>query len=273
MYSAAKKLNKKVSRDDVKNWLKNDFVYTLHYPARRNWVRNRIIVSKPHEQAQMDLCDMTGLKNDNSGINYLLTFIDTFSKFAIVKPLYTKNQKEVSQALDRILKSYYVERLQSDRGKEFVNSMVKEVAEKNGTYLFFTHNQDIKCAIEERFNRTLKAKMYKYFTMNGTRRYINVSPSFVKSYNNSIHRSIRMAPSSVRMSDTPITFRRLYPGFKNESSLRSHISKQDISEAKFKIGSFVRIKYYLPPLEHRFLPNYSDRIYRVVNTMGNLLFV
>lgn len=265
LYKEAKRINKKISHDEVKNFLKGNFVYTLHYPARRYWLRNRVIVSKPHEQAQMDLCDMTSLKNYNSGVNYLLTFIDCFSKFSIVKTLYTKSQQEVSSALDEILRNYYVEKLQSDRGKEFINSMVRKVAEKNGTYLFFTHNQDIKCSIVERFNRSLKSRMFKYFTMNGTRRYVDVLQKLVDAYNNSIHRSIRMAPSRVKMSDTSAIFKRLFPGFKNEHDLRSYIAQQDISKTKFKIGSLVRIKYYLNVMEHRFLPNYSDQIYRVTS--------
>ena len=40
-------------------------------------------------------------------------------------------------------------------------------------------NKDIKAAVVERFNRTLKGKMYRYFTAKHTRRYVDVLPEFL----------------------------------------------------------------------------------------------
>ncbi|XP_054163275.1 uncharacterized protein LOC128961092 [Oppia nitens] len=45
----------------------------------------------------------------------------------------------------------------------------------------------------ERFNRTLKSRMFKYFTANGTRRYVDVLQKLVNAYNTSYHRSIDVA--------------------------------------------------------------------------------
>jgi hypothetical protein len=45
---------------------------------------------------------------------------------------------------------------------------------RQGVRFHTTHNPDINDAIVERFNRTLKTKMYKYFTKNNTYRYLDV---------------------------------------------------------------------------------------------------
>ena len=40
---------------------------------------------------------------------------------------------------------------------------------------FYTsENEDLKAAVVERFNRTLKTKMFRYFTHANTRRYLDV---------------------------------------------------------------------------------------------------
>ncbi|GFW01825.1 uncharacterized transposon-derived protein F54H12.3 [Trichonephila clavipes] len=61
---------------------------------------------------------------------------------------------------------------------------------------FFTTNNKVNSSIVERFNRTLKTKMWKYFTEMNTKCYIDVLGKLVYSYNHTWHRSIRMEPSS-----------------------------------------------------------------------------
>ena len=52
----------------------------------------------------------------------------------------------------------------------------------------------MKCAIVERFNRTLKQRMFKYFTANNTVKYADVLQKFVNAYNARKHRTIGIAP-------------------------------------------------------------------------------
>ena len=46
----------------------------------------------------------------------------------------------------------------------------------------------------ERFNRTIKETMSKYFSANNTRKYIDVLDLLVEQYNNTIHSSSKMTP-------------------------------------------------------------------------------
>ncbi|GFY62223.1 uncharacterized transposon-derived protein F54H12.3 [Trichonephila inaurata madagascariensis] len=62
---------------------------------------------------------------------------------------------------------------------------------------FFTTNNKANASIVERFNHTLKTKMWKYFTEMNTKCYIDVVGKLVYSYNHTWYRSIRMEPSSV----------------------------------------------------------------------------
>ena len=68
---------------------------------------------------------------------------------------------------------------------------------RRGIKFYTSENEDLKAAVVERFNRTLKTKMFRYFTHVNTRRYLDVLDDLLHSYNNTHHRSIGMAPSEV----------------------------------------------------------------------------
>ena len=91
--------------------------------------------------------------------------------------------------------------IQSDTGTEFVNATVQQYLKRQGVDFHTAHNPDIKWAVIERFNRTLKTKMYKFFTKNNTYRYFDVINNLLASYNNSVHSAIAMPPSKVSPSN------------------------------------------------------------------------
>ena len=80
-----------------------------------------------------------------------------------------------------------------------------------GIHFYTSENEDLKASVVERFNRTLKTKMYRYFTHANTRRYVDVLDDIVHSYNNTYHRSIGMAPVEVGPYNEDEVRARLYP--------------------------------------------------------------
>ena len=56
----------------------------------------------------------------------------------------------------------------TDKGREFYNKYVQTLVE-----LYSTENEEKSCVIE-RFNRTIKEKMFKYFPANNTRKFADV---------------------------------------------------------------------------------------------------
>ena len=55
--------------------------------------------------------------------------------------------------------------------------------------MYSTHNRD-KLIVPERFIRTLKVKIYKIMTSNGSKSYLRFSNKSVDEYNNTYHCSI-----------------------------------------------------------------------------------
>ena len=117
----------------------------------------------------------------------------------------------------------------SDKGTEFTNRLFQKYLKENNIRFFTIQNAETKASIIERFNRTLKTKMWKYFTAHNMLKYIGIL-QLVKSYNHSRHRSIGMRPVDVNEDNKGTVWQNLYG---NEST-RS-------TKYKFNISDQVRI--------------------------------
>jgi transposase InsO family protein len=140
------------------------------------------------------------LSKYNDKYEYLLIVIDIFSHYARSVPLKDMNVKSIAAALTTLFDNRKPITIQSDKGTRFVNATVQQYLKRKGVDFHTTYKPYIKGAVIERFNRTLKTKMYKYFTKNNTYRYLDVINSLLASYNNSVHSLIAMAPSKVSPS-------------------------------------------------------------------------
>ena len=122
----------------------------------------------------------------------------------------TKTVREVSDAFERILSEQRCSMVQSDKGTEFLNSTFQSTLRRYGIKFYTSENEDLKASVVERFNRTLKQKMYRYFTAKRTRRYVDVLLDFAH-YSNTYHRPIGVAPSEVTTDNEDQARTRLYP--------------------------------------------------------------
>jgi hypothetical protein len=102
-------------------------------------------------------------------------------------------------------------KIQFDDGKEFYNRFLKELLEKNNIEWFSTYS-DKKAAVVERFNRTQKEKMYRYFTAKETNKWFDILGDLVKGYNNSFHSSIGMTLLMLEKKITQKLFGTIFTG-------------------------------------------------------------
>ena len=65
----------------------------------------------------------------------------------------------------------------------------------NHIKLFFVIGDSHKLGIINRFHRTLKEKILKYFISSGTTRWIDVIDKIIKNYNNTENRTIKCTPT------------------------------------------------------------------------------
>jgi transposase InsO family protein len=184
-------------KKETDEFLKKQRTYTLHKPVRKRYETRPYKTAGIDQQWQADLVEMIPYARENGGYRYLLTVIDLFSRYAWAAPIKDKTGKQVKRAFEDIFtQGRKPQRLQTDEGKEFDNRHVQHLLNVENIK-FFTVKSQFKAAVVERFNRTLKAKMWRYFTHAGNYKWLDVLPSLMQAYNKSVHRSIGMAPERV----------------------------------------------------------------------------
>ena len=164
----------KATKKQVVDWLANQNPYTLHKPTRRRFSRRKAFVRYIDYLWQADLVDMTHLADYNDGYRYFLTIVDVFSKFTWVVALKKKDAKTVTEAFLSIINDCKPIKLQTDKGKEFINAFFQDKLRERGIQCYVSQNEDIKASVVGSFNCNLKTKMWTFFTYRNTYRYVDV---------------------------------------------------------------------------------------------------
>lgn len=261
VYREAKKKNPRVTLTQVENFLRNQETYTLHKPVRRKFPRNKVIPLGLDTDWQADLADMYSLAKYNNGNKYLLTCVDVFSKFAWAVPLKNKKPETVSKAFTSILRKSKRKpwRLMTDKGKEFVGQPFQQLMKKYGINHFTANNPDIKAPNVERYNRTLKSRLWKYFSNKKTFRYLEILQPVVDAINHSVSRTTGYAPVDIDS--------------KNENKVweETYAPKRIILPSfHFKVGDRVRMSKEKKHFEKGYLPNYTKEIFVVTDRIPRL---
>ncbi|KAF8355659.1 hypothetical protein PRIPAC_97282 [Pristionchus pacificus] len=138
-----------------------------------------------------------------------------------------------------------------DRGKEFVNSSVKDYLSSQNINLIHP-NSDIKCSVVERFNRTWETRLFKYLTANGTKKWIDVAGKLTTAINNSYHRMIKCTPQQV------------FDGEKKPAEISPTPSKKP----KFKIGEMVRMSHQNKAFRRGYKSGWTDEVFHIVQALA-----
>lgn len=259
-----KEMHGKLTREQIKTWLRAQETYTLHKPMRKRFPRNRYVVSNMNHLWQVDLSDLRSLSQYNDDYKYILCVIDIFSKIAFVRALKNKNVNSIINAFQNIFLEYgnKPKHIQSDKGSEFIAKRVQHFFRDNNINFYTTNNPDIKASIVERFQRTMKSKMWRYFTHNNTYRYIDILNDLIYSYNHSRHSSIKMCPSEVNSNNIMTVWRNLYDKKPKMISMKQIIN----------VGDYVRISKTKHTFEKGYETNWSDEIFIISSIVKRVPF-
>ena len=119
-------------------------------------------------------------------------------------------------------------------------------------HFFTTYNEETKASIVERFNKTLKTKMWKYFTHRETLTYVDVLSEMVASYNHTVHRTIGIPPAEVTWANQITVSKKLYG------------RKGPTKSCKFSTGDIVRLSKAKRTFKKEYLPNWTEELFTVV---------
>ena len=256
---SANKLKKKLKKEnlkDIKYFIEKQESYQLHKDVKQKF--KQILSRGVNENWQMDLMDMSkvGKISGNKGHNWLLNVVDVYSRHAWSVPIKRKSANLVNVALLEIISNVgkFPTNINHDDGNEFKGD-VKRTLIKENVKQWISEKDDInKNAIVERFNRTLRGLLKRYWTMTGKHNFINVIDDLIYNYNHTTHGAFKdlYTPQEVYDGKHFNIFRRL-----------------EDNEKEIKEGDLVRLMIKKGVFSKSDDPKWSKEIYEVVERVKN----
>jgi hypothetical protein len=246
-----------VKLSTIKKFLATQPTYTLQHPLRKRFDTRSVRSSAINQIWGGDLMSMQNLTKHNRGYNYIMIFVDVLSKFMYTRPLKTKTPKEVGKAFLNIINvsGKSPGTLWCDKGTEFTGSPFKTLLSQTNIGMYHT-GLHIKVSPVERVIRTLRNRIYRFFTANNTSCWVDSLEDITTGYNASSHRSIGMAPRKVNKLNIKTVLNRMYPPKTN---------KKWKKKQKFRVGDTVRVGGLKSVLSKEAYQSYSTEVFKITN--------
>ena len=258
----------KITTKQIKQFLENNFAYSLNRPVKKVKKRPKVIVAGLDDQFDADLADMKDAvySDANKKVKYLLVVIDIFSRFLWIKPLRDKEAKTVVKAFSEIFASSKRKprRIRTDRGKEFTSEVTKNFFEREKIHQMFTSNE-VQANYAERVIKTVKSKIFRYMTSRNTFKYLEMLPKFVESYNNTWHHGIRAKPVDVNEKNEKRLWWQMYWPEENVKEKKIHQKRKSKRKInfKFEIGDQVRISVTRKAFDREYDQRWTGEVFIV----------
>lgn len=256
----AQKQNPKINNNDVQKFLEKNRTYSLFKERRLNFDRSKIIPAGFLTDLHVDLGDFQSLSKNNDGYNYLLVSVDVLSRRVFTVPVKSKRNQDMVNAFEKIFEEmpYLPQQIFSDRGMEFESKEMKKYFKEKGILKFKGNVGGVKAAFAERMIRTIKSKLYRYFSEKNTTRWIDVTDDVTKAINESVCRSTGLKPIDINEKNAGELWEKLYGNY-----IKNNILGYTIKKEKFKEGDSVRIARGKHIFEKGYYPNFSDEIFKI----------
>lgn len=259
----------------VKAYLAGHRLYTTYKPwpkRRKATLYNPIYTHYSHYLYEADILYLDARlfpPEANEDCKYILCCICTFSKFAYTYALKRISAKTVLACLEewwrsvkRLLRPTRSVKIRTDHGVEFTNHLVQDFFAATPRLRHYFSNTKRKCAIVERFNRTLQDRLVKVAGLRQTQRIVRHLNAITDTYNNTKTRVLGWR--------TPEYARR----FENEEEIRgvharryAQIKKR---KASLAVGDIVRVAKTKTKMSRSYHTKYSSQLFKVTQRFLNL---
>jgi len=260
-----KRLLTQLNMARIRLFLTRQSSYTVHRRmSKRAFPRRRIRLTARAIRADADLVELGDLAPWNSGYRFILVVIDAFTKYVWATPTKSKHMKNIAKALSDIFDSsgQPPQVLYTDAGTEFTGAAVQTVLKDNHVTHRICGGEAYHCPFVERVNRTLKEKMFQAMTAMHTRRWIDLLPRVVSTYNKTIHSTIGMRPGEATDDKTLTIWENTY---KKERQGKQHRSPK----YAYKVGDYVRILKEQTAFSRGFLPRFTWEIFQIAKQLND----
>lgn len=211
----------------IRDFLRQNNTSSLFRQVRHKYPRRRIRAFYPY---QIMMSDTINYRNyggpQNENYKYIMVLVDVFSKKAWAEPMKRMKDIDATIAMEKMIQNIpdFPKSIITDLGTEYYNSKMENLFRKMGIRHYSIRGKHKAC-VAERFIKTIKGRLERYFWQKQTHKWIDVLPHFLENYNNTYHRSIKMAPNSVTDANRNQVFQNLYP--KIEDNRPARLTKGD----------------------------------------------
>ena len=252
LYQRMKSEGLDVTMKQVKEFLKTFEISQITKRVRKKKGKQRgLITYKPKDYYQIDI-----LIYDNKafkGYKYILNCIDLYSRFVTAVPLKSRTAPAILKGLEKIFqKMGDPEHIMSDN--EFNKKVYMPFFKTHvkGELLFSDTEDQIKNVYIERFNRTIREMLNKYFIIYQKRDWVSVLPKIIANYNSTIHSTTKKTPIEV------------FKGTVRSQEVHAVIPGRNT----FTIGEFVRIMGKKKTFDKGSETTLSEDVYKVLSRKG-----
>lgn len=214
LYALAREKGLKVSKSQIREFLKKQELSQVFHSHKT--VSYPLYAQSPFSRMQLDLLDVNNeIPRMNNQVKFIMCMIDVFSRYGFVRPLKSKDEKDVLQAFKSIIQEIhskwevYPTRLDSDNESSFMSKQFMSYCNSLGITQKFSEPGDFKSkGVVESWNKTIRQLIARYRTAYKTNRYIDVLNDLIEGYNHTPHSFLGASP--VEAIDNPIYFKTGY---------------------------------------------------------------
>ena len=262
LYKVAKQAHPSITMKFVKEWLSNQLSAQMNNKPIKKKEFKPIYSESPYA-FQMDLTFFPRYKSSNDGYDVLFTAININTRFGYAYAMKNKKMSTILNVIKEMEKKTIINVLECDLGSEFKNKEFKKFCLDNNIILDLFKSDSHKLGIINRFHRTIKEKLVKYFDSFDTTRWIDIIDKIVYNYNHTINRGIGYKP--VEVNDFIENEIRQYKKQEGEN-IRDN-------ETEFKIGQYVRTLNEKNQFDDKMKSKYSNEIYEITKVKNNSIYI
>ena len=148
--------------------------------------------------------------------------------------------------------------IETDRGKEFYNSIFQDFSNKNNIKIY-SRSTYLGAVFAERFNKSIRDLLKRPVFEKGDANCVDVLPTITKHYNHRIHSSTKLTPNQTSLK-------------KNEGFVyRTLLDKRNKIKPKYKIGDLVRTADLKKMFSKGDTTNWSCKLYKIKDIINDTI--
>ena len=236
LFKIMKKDHPDVKLNKIIEVIENEKPYQLHKKTKSK-ISAHMVAFRENQIWLADLLDMSNYSRDNKGFKWILLIIDVFTRQCFAEPMKNKEKESVLSAFKKIIEENgKPEKLITDNGSEFTNrEFQKLLAESKIFHETNDPQYHPTLGLIDRLCRTIKEKIFKFFTDKNETNWVDHLQGIVKAYNMSPHEALEdLAPHEAAEEK--------YKSFIQDLNKKKNV----ISNHYFKEGQIVRKKLAKP---------------------------